>query len=71
LETSGEVTLDQARRRFEERFVRAALARAGGHRGRAAASLGLTRQGLSKLLDRLGVDVPLPARAAGEPARTS
>jgi two-component system, NtrC family, response regulator AtoC len=53
---SASVTLNQARRRFEERFVRAALARAGGHRGRAAAELGLTRQGLTKLLGRLGVE---------------
>jgi two-component system response regulator HydG len=51
-ETRGE-TLDQARRVFERRFVRAALARAGGHRGRAAAALGLSRQGLAKLLARL------------------
>jgi DNA-binding NtrC family response regulator len=41
---------------FDTRFVRAALARAGGHRGRAAAELGVTRQGLAKLMDRLGVD---------------
>jgi DNA-binding NtrC family response regulator len=68
LEPGGEVTLDEARRRFEERFVRAALARAGGHRGRAAASLGLTRQGLSKLLGRLGVDVTPAAQAVGTPA---
>jgi transcriptional regulator with PAS, ATPase and Fis domain len=52
------VTLDDARRRFEERFVRAALARAGGHRGRAAAELGLSRQGLAKLIGRLKIDVP-------------
>jgi DNA-binding NtrC family response regulator/tetratricopeptide (TPR) repeat protein len=50
------VTLEQARRVFDTRFVRAALARAGGHRGRAAAELGVTRQGLAKLMDRLGVD---------------
>jgi DNA-binding NtrC family response regulator len=43
---------------FETRFVRAALARAGGHRGRAAAELGVTRQGLAKLMDRLGVEAP-------------
>jgi DNA-binding NtrC family response regulator len=49
-------SLDQARRQFEEGFVRAALARAGGRRSRAAADLGLTRQGLSKLLVRLGID---------------
>jgi DNA-binding NtrC family response regulator len=49
------VTLDEARRHFEARFVRAALARAGGHRGRAAADLGLSRQGLAKLMDRLGI----------------
>jgi two-component system, NtrC family, response regulator AtoC len=52
----GVHTLEQARRTFEERYVRAALARTGGHRGRAAAELGLTRQGLAKLLCRLGVD---------------
>src|SRR6185436_19153723 len=32
--------LDDARRTFEERFVRAALVRSGGHRARAAAELG-------------------------------
>ena len=56
-------TLESARRIFEERYVRAALARAGGHRGRAAAELGLTRQGLAKLMGRLGLAV-----AGGEPA---
>jgi DNA-binding NtrC family response regulator len=47
--------LEEARRTFEERFVRAALVRTGGHRGRAAAELGVTRQGLSKLMTRLGI----------------
>jgi DNA-binding NtrC family response regulator len=46
-------TLDAARRRFEERFVRAALARAAGHRGHTATALGVSRQGLAKLLQRL------------------
>jgi two-component system, NtrC family, response regulator AtoC len=50
------VTLEEARRVFDTGFVRAALARAGGHRGRAAAELGVTRQGLAKLMDRLGVE---------------
>jgi transcriptional regulator with PAS, ATPase and Fis domain len=66
------VTLEEARRVFETRFVRAALARAGGHRGRAAVELGLTRQGLAKLTARLGLDpcgppgadTPLPEAAA-------
>ena len=49
------VTLDEGRRTFELRFVRAALARAGGHRGRAASALGVTRQGLTKLMNRLGL----------------
>ncbi len=49
-------TLDQARRRFDEGFVKAALSRAAGRRSRAAAELGLTRQGLAKLLARLGID---------------
>jgi two-component system, NtrC family, response regulator HydG len=48
--------LDDARRRFEAAFVRAALARAGGRRTQAAADLGVTRQGLAKLLVRLGIE---------------
>jgi DNA-binding NtrC family response regulator len=47
--------LDAARRTFEERFVRAALVRAGGHRTRAARELGVSRQGLTKLMARLGI----------------
>ena len=47
--------LDEARRTFEEQFVRAALVRTGGHRTRAAAELGVTRQGLTKLMSRLGI----------------
>jgi DNA-binding NtrC family response regulator len=47
--------LDAARRVFEERFVRAALVRSGGHQGRAAEELGVTRQGLTKLMIRLGI----------------
>jgi DNA-binding NtrC family response regulator len=47
--------LEDARRTFEERFVRAALVRAGGRRGQTAAELGVTRQGLTKLMARLGI----------------
>jgi transcriptional regulator with PAS, ATPase and Fis domain len=47
--------LEDARRTFEERFVRAALVRTGGHRGRTATELGVTRQGLTKLMTRLGI----------------
>jgi transcriptional regulator with GAF, ATPase, and Fis domain len=47
--------LDQARRTFDERFVRAALVRTGGHRARAASELGVSRQGLTKLMTRLGI----------------
>jgi transcriptional regulator with PAS, ATPase and Fis domain len=49
------LTLAEARRRFEERFVRATLARAGGHRTDAASALGVSRQGLAKLIARLGI----------------
>jgi two-component system response regulator HydG len=52
----GGLTLEEARRRADERVVRAALAEAGGHRGRAATALGVTRQGLAKLVDRLQID---------------
>ena len=50
-----DATLDEARRLFEARFVRAALARAGGQRAQAARDLGVTRQGLAKLLTRLKI----------------
>jgi transcriptional regulator with GAF, ATPase, and Fis domain len=59
------VTLEQARRLSDERAIRDALARAGGHRGRAATALGLTRQGLAKLVDRLQIE---PARRPTPPA---
>jgi DNA-binding NtrC family response regulator len=47
--------LDAARRVFDEQFVRAALVRTGGHRSRAADELGVSRQGLTKLMTRLGI----------------
>jgi transcriptional regulator with PAS, ATPase and Fis domain len=47
--------LEEARRSFEQHFVRAALVRTGGHRERAAEELGVTRQGLTKLMSRLGI----------------
>lgn len=49
-------TLEQARTIFEARYVRAALARSGGRRGEAARELGVTRQGLAKLLARLSIE---------------
>jgi transcriptional regulator with GAF, ATPase, and Fis domain len=48
-------TLADARKHFEERYVRAALARAGGRTALAAKELGLSRQGLTKLMGRLGI----------------
>ena len=50
---AGRRTLAVARRDFEGRYVRAAMQRAGGRRGLAAQDLGLTRQGMAKLLKRL------------------
>jgi transcriptional regulator with GAF, ATPase, and Fis domain len=49
-------SLESARLKFEQRFVRAALAREAGHRGQTAAALGLSRQGLAKLMQRLQLD---------------
>jgi two-component system, NtrC family, response regulator AtoC len=54
----GSITLSAARRQFEERYVRGALARAGGRIVPAARELGLTRQGLLKLMARLGIEKP-------------
>ncbi len=53
--TGESLTLAEARRRFEARFVRATLARAGGRRAEAASALGVSRQGLAKLITRLGI----------------
>lgn len=47
--------LPDARAQFERRFIEVALARAGGNRTRAAAELGLSRQGLLKTMERLGI----------------
>jgi DNA-binding NtrC family response regulator len=52
--------IDSARRTFDEQFVRAALARNGGHRIRAASELGVSRQGLAKLMTRLGITERCP-----------
>ena len=51
----GSRTLAEARGQFERRFIEAALARAAGSRTRAAMELGLSRQGLLKLMTRLGM----------------
>jgi DNA-binding NtrC family response regulator/tetratricopeptide (TPR) repeat protein len=48
-------TFESAREDFERRFVRAALARADGQRARAADALGITRQGLAKMMRRLNI----------------
>jgi DNA-binding NtrC family response regulator len=56
--TTGEspgVPLDAARRTFERRVIAAALVRHAGRRTAAACELGLTRQGLTKALRRLGL----------------
>lgn len=48
-------TFAEARAQFERRFIEMALARAAGKRGRAARELGLSRQGLLKMMARLGL----------------
>jgi DNA-binding NtrC family response regulator len=55
------LSLDEARRRFEVTYVQAALERCGGRPGQTARELGLSRQGLAKLLARLGVSRPREA----------
>jgi DNA-binding NtrC family response regulator/tetratricopeptide (TPR) repeat protein len=54
--TPSSGTFESAREEFERRFVGAALARANGQRARAAEALGVTRQGLAKMMRRLGLD---------------
>jgi DNA-binding NtrC family response regulator len=55
---ASRATLAEARREFEARYVRAALARAGGRVMVAARDLGVSRQGLNKLTARLGLSRP-------------
>ena len=47
--------LSDARDQFERKFIELTLARAGGRRSRAARELGLSRQGLLKMMARLGL----------------
>jgi DNA-binding NtrC family response regulator len=46
----------EAKADFEKRFLREALARCRYHRTRTAAEVGLTRQGLFKLLKKYGIE---------------
>jgi two-component system response regulator HydG len=50
------VSLEDLRRQCERRAVACALARHGGRRAPAARELGLSRQGLSKAIRRLGLE---------------
>jgi transcriptional regulator with AAA-type ATPase domain/tetratricopeptide (TPR) repeat protein len=49
-------SFEAAREDFERRFVRAALVQTGGHRARTAEVLGVSRQGLAKMMKRLGIE---------------
>jgi DNA-binding NtrC family response regulator/tetratricopeptide (TPR) repeat protein len=49
-------SFDEARAEFERRFVRAALAQAGGRRVPAARAMGVSRQGLAKMMKRLKIE---------------
>lgn len=49
------ISLDAARRTFEQRTIATALARHAGRRTAAARELGLSRQGLAKAIKRLGL----------------
>jgi DNA-binding NtrC family response regulator/tetratricopeptide (TPR) repeat protein len=49
-------SFELAREEFERRYVRAALAQAGGHRVGAAKALGVSRQGLAKMMRRLRIE---------------
>ena len=52
-----------ARADFEKRFLIEALARCDFRRGRTAAEIGITRQGLFKLIRKHGIEIPKKAEA--------
>ncbi len=56
-----------AREDFERRFVRAAIAGANGQMSKAAQALGVSRQGLSKMMRRLQIEPPSKTAAAVRP----
>ena len=58
LAARASTSFDEARVEFERRFVRAALARSGGRKAAAASQLGVSRQGLAKMMKRLGIADP-------------
>ncbi|MFI5184726.1 MAG: sigma 54-interacting transcriptional regulator [Vicinamibacteria bacterium] len=51
----SDIDLDASVRRVEERVIRRALAKAGGNRTQAAKLLGISRNGLSDKMERLGI----------------
>jgi transcriptional regulator with PAS, ATPase and Fis domain len=55
----------EAKADFEKRFLREALIRCRYHRTRTAAEVGLTRQGLFKLLKKYGIDGRASMTASG------
>ena len=57
------VSLAMARRLSDHRVVTAALARHAGRRAAAARELGVSRQGLAKLIMRLNVQEPVRVQA--------
>jgi transcriptional regulator with PAS, ATPase and Fis domain len=57
--------LAEARAGFEKRFLREALIRCDFHRSRTAAEIGLTRQGLFKLLKKHNIQTRRPAAGSG------
>jgi len=59
-DTGVDASLAEARRAFDARFVRAALSRAGGRTAAAASVLGVSRQGLLKLMARLQLEPATP-----------
>jgi DNA-binding NtrC family response regulator len=57
-----------ARADFEKRFLLEALARCDFRRARTAAEIGITRQGLFKLIRKHGIEIPKKAEAERVPA---
>ena len=62
----GTLTLEDARRAFETSFVRGVVARYGPRPSAVARELGVTRQGLAKLMRRLGIPTAAMAPAVDD-----
>ena len=69
-ELASELALEPKILEVEEHLIQEALHRAGGVKSRAAELLRISRNGLTKKMKRLGIEIPTSGAGARNPGRT-